>query len=153
MRNSLTDQIVAEIRRIYVAKDDAGVIEIDPAYLAADTMKVIDPNGRSPELAAWAATLALRQLARAVCARNQKDETKRVEADQEEMFADILQSRYPCQRNGRDVYVRRSHMTRDEYEVNIARMSNEAVAKQRHSDALRAEMEAREARGDFALAA
>ena len=151
--HSLTDQLVQNLRVLYTKKDSAGVIEIDPAYLAAEALLTIDPSQQSPALVSWAATLSLRQLARSICGQSHREQQEQAESGQEQLFAGQLQNRYPCHRNGRDVYVIRSHMTRDEYEVNIARLTNEAVAKQRHSDALRAEMETREARGDFAAAA
>ena len=151
--NSLTDQLVQTLRALYTEKDEAGVIEIDPAYLAAEALSTIDPSRCSPVLVSHAAMLSLKQLARSICGQSQRDQKKSIESGQEELFSSQLQNRYPCNRNGRDVYVIREYMTRDEYEVNIARLTNEAVAKQRHSDALRAEMEKRDARGDFDSAA
>lgn len=149
--NSLTDQLIQALRALYTEKDDAGVVEIDPAYLAAEALLTIDPAKQSPALVSHAATLSLRQLARSICGQSQRDQQREVESGQEELFA--LQTRYPCHRNDRDVYVIRGYMTRDEYEINIARLTNEAVAKHRHADALRAEMEMRDAAGHFDAAA
>lgn len=151
--NSLTEQLVQTLRVLYAAKDGAGVIEIDPAYLAAEALSTIDPSQQSPALVSWAATLSLRQMARSICGQSHRQQDEQAENGQDQLFASQLQNRYPCRRNGRDVYVIRGYMTRDEYEVNIARLTNEAVAKQRHSDALRAEMEEREAAGHFDSAA
>lgn len=151
--HSLTDQLVQTLRALYTEKDEAGVIEIDPAYLAAEALSTIDPAKQAPILVSHAAMLSLKQIARSICGQSQRDQQHEAESGQEELFAGQLQTRYPCRRNGRDVYVIRGYMTRDEYEVNIARLTNEAVAKQRHADALRAEMEKRDAAGHFDVAA
>lgn len=148
-KETKTEMLMQELRKQYETAWSSGAPWIDPAYLADSALLSMDPTKDSPILVSWGCTLELRQLARQLCRRGARSMERQAEEGQPDMFSDLLQDMYPCARNGREVYVRRAAMTRDDYEINVARLSTEAVSKQRHSDALRAEMEMREARGDF----
>jgi hypothetical protein len=135
------EQLNSIIRRKYNALDDAGVIAISPADLAAAVFDDIDPKHSSPVLVQIAAVLELRQLARAVC-RERQGEDERI-AEQGNLFDFQLQPRYPAIRTidgeREEVYVLRENLTLKERLRNIDRLRREAEAKMVHADALQAE--------------
>ncbi len=136
-----SEQLNSFIKSKYNALDEAGVIAISPADLAAEVFKEIDPESVSPMLVHIAAILELRQLSRAICRQHQTE--SEFAAEQESLFEFKLQSRYPVSRVidgiSESVYVLRSHLTIEERTQNIQRLRREADAKQGHADALQAE--------------
>lgn len=149
-QQSNSEGVLRALRERYEQMDANGDIAISPAVLAAQAYPDIDPEGVAPILVQWAAVMEMRQLARGIC-RSRNDEFEERASMQDEMF-EQLQPRYPAHRNGEEVYVQREHLTPKEYEYNIARLRSEGAAKLAHADALQAEYEARDARGDFAEA-
>jgi hypothetical protein len=144
MTTETAEQLNQKIRFVYDAMDAAGVIAISPADLADKVLKNIDPNQDSPALVEVAATLELRQLARAICRRRQ-DESEH-DAEQEELFDFKLQMRYPTTRisdkqtGSEDIfYVLRDHLTVSERRANSNRLRREGEAKIVHANLLDAE--------------
>jgi hypothetical protein len=137
------DQLNSIIRSKHNTLNDTGVIEIAPADLAAEAYNEIDPKRIAPLLVQIAAILELRQLARAICRRQQQRDSERID-EQGNLFDSYLQPRYPATRSPGDgeteeVYVLRAHLTLKERLCNIERPRREAKAKTTHADALQAE--------------
>lgn len=119
---------------------------IHPAYIAACAFNKIDPSGRAPIMAKYAARQYLRRLATSLS--REQEQAKPAADRQQEMF-DGLQPYYPCKRSGEAVVVRRDLLTLEERLANIARLRAEAESKAKHADALQAETDALMAQGYF----
>lgn len=148
-----TEQLMQALREEYDALDGDGEIAVSPALVAARTLQRLDRDGDSPTLVALAATLELRQLARAICRQASNLDDPSDQPGQGALFDGQLQRRYPAQRSGAEVYVLREHLTLDERRSNIARLRAEAASKMRHADALESETEGLVARGVLGCAA
>jgi hypothetical protein len=103
--------------------------------LSATVIESLDPHEAAPALVRWGCVLELRQLARPLLRR--EFEVEKSDAHQD-MF-EGLQDRYPGTGDHKGLYMPRQMMTEADYLANIARLENEAQAKQQHADALRAE--------------
>lgn len=118
---------------------------VSPVSIANECMAALDPNARRRRKAVpliyVAAHLHLRQLARAMLARNFDPADKKKQGRDARAIKDLftLQSRYP-QAHTADlddpVYVRREDMTEDDVNYNEARLRAEGRAKIAHADAL-----------------
>jgi hypothetical protein len=126
------------LRRLYDDRDEPDDA-ISPAELSIAAFAEIDPEDTSTELVQAAAMLALRQLARAIC--RGRSETKRLSSESGKLFDYDLQSRYPVDRNGEQVYVKRMKLTLVERRANVTRLLNEGKSKTSHGNALRIETE------------
>jgi hypothetical protein len=135
----LTEQLLQVLRAEYAVLDGNGEIAVDEVLLASRAMTRVDPEKRSPSLSAWAATLELRQLGRAICRQSSGLDDPQ-NAGQSELFAG-LQRRYPALRDEKEVYVLREHLTLAERKANIARLRSEATSKLAHARALESETE------------
>ncbi len=78
--------------------------------------------------------LNFKGIARSLLRRTFKDKEERIE--QERLFGDLLQARYPAEREGDDIYARPDDLTDSEIIKNIERLKKEARAKQDHAVAL-----------------
>jgi len=92
------DQIIASV---LLPLERNGVDIIDPAFVAAEVVRKIDPAGASPPLLAYASNLQIRDRARhAIAARH--DPVKRAEqyaqGETDDLFGDVLQPFYPVRR-------------------------------------------------------
>lgn len=119
--------------------------------LADTAVRSIDPTDLSPRLIKWAGILELRQLARQILRREYGNESDIDNDAQYELF-DSLQDRYPGAGNNKGSYIPRDLMTIEDYEVNIARLRNEASAKLKHADALERELNDKLASNAFGVA-
>jgi hypothetical protein len=127
-------EIVARIIDIRSAQ-----VRINPAWIATEALKEIDPAGRSVDLVRVGCHLQLRQIARAACRK--LFETGE-DADEPEFagFKD-LQWRYPTARSKGEPepeYVLRDQMSDEDVAYNVRRLEREGRAKLAHADALRA---------------
>lgn len=137
MESREVTQLNEMLQREYDALNDGGAVIIEPPMLASLVMDAIDSARLSPPLVNVAATLQLRQLARAICrSRNVK---RNDDSGQESMFDDQLQPRYPVDSEGETGYKLREQLTLKERERIISMLRKEAAAKGRHADALQSE--------------
>lgn len=146
-KDTLAEQVLRVLQQQYDEFDERGDIEINPALLANSAYAILDPEDSSPYLVHYTSVLELRQLARSICRK--KLDFDQV-SEQGRLFDGQLQPRYPANRSGEEVYVRREFLTLAERNANIARLRSEASAKFRHADALQAETDALERQGEFA---
>ena len=116
-------------------------LPISAEAVAAEAIDKMDPDNESPVLVRWGCVLEVRQLSRAILRREYEEDG--IEGRQGDMFAGILQDRYPGFGDHAGKYMPRELMSQEDYERNIARLRREAEAKQEHADALQAEMDAR----------
>lgn len=135
-----TSQVMQILREEYALLDAGGVVELEAEQVAENTLARLDPDEQTPALVAWAATLGLRQMARALCRGGSATADPSVTTD--ELFSDELQRRYPAQRDGRDCYVLREHLTLSERRQCADDLRREGRAKVRHGDRLDAETDA-----------
>ena len=134
-----TEQLNSLLRDQYKLLDSVGTVEIEPSELADLVYRQIDSQTVAPHLVQMAARLELRQLARAVCRYLNTEAAEGTEGAS--LFDMQLQRRYPTDREGRNPYVLRDHLTLEERHQNIERLRKEANAKLAHADALEAETE------------
>lgn len=149
MNTNTTEQVMQILREVYDELDGTGDIEINPALIAARTLKRIDPDSESPVLVGWMAVLEMRQMARSLCRRvSCIAESASV---QSELFDGQLQRRYPALRGGEEIYVLRECMTIAERRIMAARLYAEGESKIKHAQALDAETDKLEQAGAFEL--
>ena len=132
-----TEKITGLIRDQYNLLDEANQVMVSPSLLAGMAYEQLDPASTSPMEVRYLALLALKQIARQVCADRIEDDERNV--DQGTLFEMQLQPRYPTDRGGEKVYVLRQHLTLAERRANVNRLRSEATAKLQHAKALEAE--------------
>lgn len=133
-----TRQLGQYTRAAYTELDDAGVVAISAGEIADTVYRQLDPGSIAPLMVRASCLNDLRRRAESVLRQHAEDEQKRVERGQDDMFTGMLQTRYPCNREGQDVYVPPAHMTSEEGEANVGRLHKEAQSKTEHADALAA---------------
>lgn len=127
-------EIVARIIDIRRAQ-----VRINPSWIATEALKEIDPAAQSVRLVRQGCHLQLRQIARAQC-RHLFEDSDDITQPRFTEFED-LQWRYPTVRSktqDEPEYVLRDQMTAADIRYNVARLRQEANAKQAHADALEA---------------
>lgn len=117
--------------REIVEKQWADRSAISPASVAAEMM---DRFSESDPTVAYHCFLDFKSIARGFLRRTFKDKQERME--QEKLFGDLLQSRYPAERDGDEVYARPDDLTDAEIIKNIERLKSESRAKNDHAVAL-----------------
>lgn len=148
--NKQTKQIRERILETYEQMRDQ--VEASVELISDRVMLCLDPHSVTPLLVRHLAVMDIRQMTRAIL-RKQTELTDELDASTEDLFGAALQFRYPAERNGQFVYVRREHLTLEEREQNEQALRAEAQAKIQHADALRAETEYLRSRGHFREAA
>lgn len=147
MSDSLTKQLEDTLRQcLEIVYNE---VAISPAMLASCAINKLDSDNVSPILVQWGCNLELRQMARAMLRREFDPLIDKNDDHQPELFTG-LQAKYPCKRNGENVYVDRMRLTKEERLFNIERMSREIDAKTQHRDALQAETDELDVNGFFA---
>ena len=104
---------------------------ISPSSVATEMM---DQFSDSDPTVAYHCYLDFKGIARGLLRRMFKDKEEKLE--QEQLFGDLLQARYPAERDGDEVYARPDDLTDGEIIKNIDRLKKEARAKQDHAVAL-----------------
>jgi hypothetical protein len=120
---------------------------INPAWIATETMLLLDPLRVSPSVVYGGCHLQCRQIAREQLRRRFDPYGKDANPAQHELWPE-LQIRYPSVRTAKDAepeYVLLELMTAADIDFNVARLRSEAVAKLKHADALEAYGESRSA--------
>lgn len=142
----LARQLDEIISTVILPLESAGVDIIDPAFVANEVDRAIDPESTSPQLKTYASTMQIRARVRASLAARH-DPVKKAEAyaefESDDLFGDVLQPFYPAKRvddSGEKVpvYVRRELLTSNEVDAICQRMERAGNALIRHVDALRA---------------
>lgn len=144
--DSLTGQVMGEIRKAVLAFEKDCAVVISPAMVESKVMKSLDPKEFAPLLVSHLSRLQIRQLCRQqLAARHEETEKGALKQDvlNPSVFDVQLQDRYPVKREGEEVYMLRSHMDKADYLANAARLRMEAKTKNLHADALQAEAEER----------
>ena len=149
----ITEQLNSLLRVRHDELHASGMVGISTADLAARVYSEIDPGLVAPARVRWAATMELKQLARAICRERQVQSEH--ESENYSLFDIQLQPRYPTVRKCEDgtdddVYVLRSHLSIEERKRNIDRLRREGEAKIAHADALQAETDHLVRLGQFA---
>ena len=127
----------------------SGEVEISPEMVAMCALKELDPDQSAPILVTWGCNLELRQIARQVLRKTFDPLEREDHIDQGSLF-EGLQAKYPCKRDGEDVYVDRMVLTKNERDFNIRRLRSEGLSKLEHADALQIETEELDGKGFFA---
>lgn len=104
---------------------------VSPSSVATEMM---DRFRESDPTVAYHCFLDFKRIARQFLRRMFKDKEQQIE--QERLFGDLLQARYPAERDGDEVYARPDDLTDNEIILNIERLKKEARAKQDHAIAL-----------------
>lgn len=104
---------------------------ISPASVA---MEMISRFRESDPTVAYHCFLDFKAIARGFLRRTFRDQEERME--QQAMFGELLQARYPARRQDDDVYARPDDLTDAEVIENIHRLKKEARAKDDHAVAL-----------------
>lgn len=104
---------------------------ISPASVATEMM---DRFGESDPTVAYHCFLDFKEIARSFLRRMFKDKEEKME--QQRMFGDLLQARYPAKRDDDEVYARPEDLDDREIIQNIERLKKEAHAKNDHAVAL-----------------
>ena len=108
---------------------------INPAWVADEAIKELDPENKSPHLVRIAAVLQLRQLARPLL-RKQFDPTKPANEQPPSLFPE-LQWRYP-KAEEKEGYVILTEMTKADIKYNVDRMRKTCRGMSKHADRLEA---------------
>lgn len=119
---------------------------IDPAFIANEVDKLIDPETLSPELKTHASILHIRAMVRRALARRHDPIAKAkefVETGQDDLFDGILQPYYPVKRIGPEneklsLYMRRDILTSTDVDLIDSRMRKAGESLIKHCDALQA---------------
>ena len=144
MSDSLAGAIDQRIRAVVLPLEESGVVLIDPNLVADRVVQLIDPTSDSPELAAYCATMDLRQRCRKFLARRH-DPVEKAKAyaslETADLFSGILQDYYPARRAADEgdqvaVYVRRDSLSRHELAAVAKRMRKAGSSMIEHADAL-----------------
>lgn len=144
--DSLTGQVMVEIRKAILCLESENVVVISPALVESKVMKRLDNDEYAPLLVSHLARLQIRQLCRRQLAARHAETEKGVIKQgvlSPSIFDIQLQERYPVKRSDEEVYILRSHMEKVDYLANAARLRAEATTKSLHADALQAEAEER----------
>lgn len=104
---------------------------ISPASVATE---MIDRFKKSDPTVTYHCFLDFKGIARSFLRKLFKDQEDRME--QERLFGDLLQARYPAERDGDDIYARPDDLSEEELLQNVKRLQKEARAKQDHAVAL-----------------
>ena len=104
---------------------------VSPASIAT---AMIDRFAESDPTVAYHCFLDFKAIARKMLRTKFKDKEEKME--QARLFGDLLQARYPANRNDDEVYCRPDDMTDREVIMNIERLKKEARAKNDHAVAL-----------------
>lgn len=124
---------------------------VSPRLLANAVIASLDPpEGKDWGTYIWGVSVALMQLARAICRRRFEEEGS--EAESRPLYDFKLQPRYPehhtPEADPADIrYLPLDLMTLQDWDYNIARMEREIATKTLHRDALIAERDGRIRRG------
>ena len=146
MSDSLAFSIDQKIREVVLPLEESGVVLIDPNMVADAVLADIDPGRDSPDLAAYCATMDLRQRCRKFLARRH-DPVEKAAAfasfQSEDLFSGLLQDYYPAQRpdeSGTTVamYVRRDQLAQFELRRVAKRLRKAGNSMIEHADALEA---------------
>jgi hypothetical protein len=131
------DELAIEVQKVIDAH--AATPEISPDWIATETMLAIRFARTLHRLGYVGCHLELRQIARGKL-RRQFDPTSAADpdADEEDLFPDTLQDRYPRRRTRGlpPSYVLRFLMSRPDVEFNVKRMRRVGQALLKHADAL-----------------
>lgn len=144
MSDSLSFTIDQRIREVVLPLEETGVVLIDPNMVADAVLTSIDPDRDSPDLAAYCATMDLRQRCRKFLARRH-DPVEKAAAfaafQSDDLFAGMLQDYYPARRQDDTgvpvaVYVRRDQLARTELRDVSRRLRKAGSSLIEHADAL-----------------
>lgn len=144
MSDSLSFAIDQRIREVVLPLEETGVVLIDPNMVADAVLTSIDPDRDSPDLAAYCATMDLRQRCRKFLARRH-DPVEKAAAfaafQSDDLFAGMLQDYYPARRQDDAgvpvaVYVRRDQLARTELRDVSRRLRKAGSSLIEHADAL-----------------
>jgi hypothetical protein len=135
----LARQLEQLIQSVIDPLNQAGVDIISPEHIANAVDHKIDPDQLSPEMKTYASMMQIRSAARRLLARNYDPLQKAadyVSGDSDDLFAGLLQDRYPVKRDGIRGYALRDVMTEADVAFNSSRMRKAGETMLQHSDAL-----------------
>jgi len=137
--------ITEHISRVVLAMNGK---DVDVDYVANVVESRIDVHQISPHLTKYLATLELKQQVRSYLRHRYDpevvvaDKIQQGKTEQEDLFDDILQDRYPAVREHMGVkktkYVIKENLTEDEVEIVAVKMEKAGRALIEHAKALRA---------------
>lgn len=104
---------------------------VSPASVAT---AMIDRFAESDPTVTYHCFLDFKAIARGFLRRTFKDKQEKIE--QQKLFGDLLQARYPATRNGDEIYGRPDDLTDAEIIENIERLKKESRSKHDHMIAL-----------------
>lgn len=128
-------KLAETVARVIDLRHDA--VSISPNWVATEAMLLLDPQHAAPALVYAGCHLQLRQVARQQLRGKYQPEDSA--GEQHQLFPD-LQTRYPTAHSAQAAepeYVLLEHLPERDLDYNIARLEAEAIAKQKHADALR----------------
>jgi hypothetical protein len=130
------DDLAVEVQK--VIDRHKAVAEINPDWVATETMQAIRFPRSLHRLGYAGCHLELRQIARSKLRRKFDPTAPDEEDDGEDLFPDTLQDRYPRKHKSGTPpsYVLRSLMTEDDIAYNVKRMRRFGAALLKHADAL-----------------
>ena len=125
------------IRKHCLTLHNSGAVAIAAEDVAAAVYSAFDPHRTSAAFELFIKN-DFRRRSEAVLRRIYDTEAQRLETGQQDALPDQLQSRYPCERSGRHVFVQPHDLSDDEIDQNVNRLREEGKAKIAHADALEA---------------
>jgi DNA repair photolyase len=108
--------------------------DIQPISPGSVATEMMDRFRESDPTVAYHCFLDFKAIARSFLRRLFKDKEEQLE--QEHLFGDLLQARYPAKREEEEVYARLDDLTDKEVIQNIERLKSEARSKNDHAVAL-----------------
>ena len=141
----LSNQLDGIIATVLLPLEESGVDIINPAHVAAEVDRSIDPQALSPALKTYASMMQIRGRVRAILAARHDPVQKAEEyaaSKTEDLFGDVLQPFYPVRRRDEagnpPVYIRRELLTDTDIDAICRRMERAGNSLIQHVDALRA---------------